>query len=30
MQLTEGARSAPSGADLAHIETWIFDLDNTL
>ena len=30
MQLTEGARSAPSGADLAHIDTWIFDLDNTL
>ena len=30
MQLTVGARSAPSGADLAHIETWIFDLDNTL
>ena len=30
MQLTEGVRSAPTGADLAHIETWIFDLDNTL
>lgn len=30
MQLTDGARGAPAGADLAHIETWIFDLDNTL
>ncbi len=30
MQLSEGARSVPAGADLAHIETWIFDLDNTL
>ena len=30
MQLTDGARTAPSGADLAHIDTWIFDLDNTL
>ncbi len=30
MQLTDGARTAPGGADLAHIDTWIFDLDNTL
>ena len=30
MQLTDGARAAPGGADLAHIDTWIFDLDNTL
>ena len=30
MQLTDGARTAPVGADLAHIDTWIFDLDNTL
>ena len=30
MQLTESARTAPAGADLAHIDTWIFDLDNTL
>ena len=30
MQLSAGARGAPTGADLAHIETWIFDLDNTL
>ena len=30
MQLTEGTKGAPAGADLAHIETWIFDLDNTL
>ena len=29
MQLTKGTR-APAGADLAHIDTWIFDLDNTL
>ena len=30
MQLTDGAHAAPNGADLAHIDTWIFDLDNTL
>ena len=30
MQLTEGTRGAPAGDDLAHIDTWIFDLDNTL
>jgi len=30
MQLTDGARTTPAGADLAHIDTWIFDLDNTL
>ena len=30
MQLTEGSARAPAGGDLAHIDTWIFDLDNTL
>ena len=29
MQLTKETRT-PAGADLAHIDTWIFDLDNTL
>ena len=30
MQLSDGTRSAPAGTELAHIDTWIFDLDNTL
>lgn len=30
MQLTDRATPPPRAADLAHVETWIFDLDNTL
>ncbi len=30
MQLKTPAPAPPEAADLAHIETWIFDLDNTL